>query len=285
MKNIQCDDGAKFYNGYFWELRKTNGISFLLSCTYSSSQNDKTERKICTINNIVRTLLDHAFLLPTFWPRALQMATYILNMLPSKQLNYKSPLQILYNKTPSYPHLRVFGCLWYPLYPSITINKLQVCTAPFVFLAFPPNHRGYKYFDISSHKIINCCHVIFDETQFLFASLHHHKLINLWAFGISHLPHQWSIILTTLLAQIPLRLVQLDTPSSLSLTLLPLLLAHALHALPLFLDRASLLPLLGLQLSQPNSPEPSQSSPRPLSFLVMAYTPLLLISFPLPFPP
>nr|KYP70713.1 hypothetical protein KK1_009941 [Cajanus cajan] len=53
------------------------------------------------------------------------MATYLLNILPHKLLNYHSPLRILYQKDPSYSHLRVFGCLYYPLIPSTAINKFQ----------------------------------------------------------------------------------------------------------------------------------------------------------------
>lgn len=100
------------------------------------------------------------------------MATYLLNILPSKQLAYQSPLQVLYQKDPSYCHLRVFGCLCYPLLPSTTINKLQARSTPCVFLGYPSNHRGYKCYDLSSRKIILSRHVIFYETQFPFAKLH-----------------------------------------------------------------------------------------------------------------
>nr|KYP55171.1 Retrovirus-related Pol polyprotein from transposon TNT 1-94 [Cajanus cajan] len=97
------------------------------------------------------------------------MATYLLNILPHKLLNYQSPFRILYQKDPSYSHLRVFGCLCYPLIPSTTINKLQPRSSSCVFLGYPPNHCGYKCFDLSSQKIIISHHVIFDETQFSFA--------------------------------------------------------------------------------------------------------------------
>lgn len=100
------------------------------------------------------------------------MATYLLNILPSKTLAYQSPLQILYRKDPSYSHLRIFGCLCYPLFPSTTINKLQPRSTPCVFLGYPSNHRGYTCYDLSSSKIIICRHVLFDETQFPFSALH-----------------------------------------------------------------------------------------------------------------
>ena len=147
-------------------------MSFRLSCPHTSSQNGKAEWKIRTINNMSRTLLAHASLPPSFWHHALQMATYLLNILPSKVLGNTSPLQILYQQDPSYSHIRVFGCLCYPLFPSTTINKLQPRSTPCVFLGYPSHHRGYKCYDLSSSKIIICPHVLFDEHVFPFHKLH-----------------------------------------------------------------------------------------------------------------
>lgn len=109
---------------------------------------------------------------PPFWHHALQMATYLLNILPTKVLKYKSPTHILFQRAPTYSHIRVFGCLCYPLFPSTTIHTLQARSTPCVFLDYPSNHRGYKYYDLSSKKIIISHHVIFDENQFPFSNLH-----------------------------------------------------------------------------------------------------------------
>uniref|UniRef100_A0A3Q7J8R6 Integrase catalytic domain-containing protein n=1 Tax=Solanum lycopersicum TaxID=4081 RepID=A0A3Q7J8R6_SOLLC len=106
VKNVQCDNGREFDDGPFWEFCKKHGMSFRVSCPHTSSQNGKAERKIRTINNISRTLLAHASLPPSFWHHSLQMTTYLLNILQSKLLGNKSPLEILYEREPSYSHLR-----------------------------------------------------------------------------------------------------------------------------------------------------------------------------------
>ena len=155
-----------------YKIIRRNGLAFCLSCPHTSSQNGKTKRKICTINNIIRTLLVHAFLPLSFWHHALQMTTYLLKILTNKQLAYQSPFKVLYQKDPSYSHLRLFECLCYPLFPSTTINKLQARSTPCVFLGYPSNHHGYKCYYFSPHKIILSHHVIFYETQFPFAKLH-----------------------------------------------------------------------------------------------------------------
>lgn len=148
---------------------------FRFSCPHTSSQNGKAERKIRAINNIIRTLLAHSSMPPSFWHHALSMATYILNILPSKIINNHSPTQVLYTRNPTYSHLRVFGCLCYPLFPSTTINKLQPRSTPCIFLGYPPTHRGYKCYDLQTKKIIVSRHVTFDETKFPFASANQYK--------------------------------------------------------------------------------------------------------------
>lgn len=40
------------------------------------------------------------------------------------------------------------------------------------FLGYPPNHRGYPCYEISSRKIIISRHVLFDENTFPFTKLH-----------------------------------------------------------------------------------------------------------------
>ena len=137
VKNVQCDNGREFDDGPFWEFCKKHGMSFRVPCPHTSSQNGKAETKIRTINNISRTLLAHASLPPSFWHHSLQMTTYLLNILQSKLLGNKSPLEILYESEPSYSHLRVFGCLCYPLFPSPTINKLQSDLLRVYFWDFP----------------------------------------------------------------------------------------------------------------------------------------------------
>lgn len=111
-------------------------------------------------------------LCPSFWHHALEMATYLLNILPTKVLGFRSPTQVLYQCDPIYSELRVFGCLCFPLFPSTSIHKLQERSTPCVYLGPAPNHRGSKCYDMSCGKLIICRHVKFFETEFPFSKLH-----------------------------------------------------------------------------------------------------------------
>ena len=141
--------------------------SFLLSPNFISKW--QSERKIGTINNIIRTLLCHASLPSYFLPHALNTVTYILNILPFKSLAKLTLTHLLYNKSPTYTHLRVFECLYIPLIPSTKIHKLYPRSSPCVFLGYPSSHKGYKCYDLTSHKIIISRHVFFDKATFPFS--------------------------------------------------------------------------------------------------------------------
>ncbi|KAJ9536884.1 hypothetical protein OSB04_029617 [Centaurea solstitialis] len=192
IKCFQCDNGKEYDNGPFHKFCELNGMSFRFSCPHTSPQNGKAERKIRTINNIIRTLLAHASLPTSFWHHTLQMATYLLNILPNKKLAFQTPTKILYQKDPSYSHLRVFGCLCYPLLPSTSRNKLQARSTPCVFLGYPSHHRGYKCYDLSSRKILVSRHVIFDENTFPFSQRHHSPSYEFLDAGLIPLIHAHS---------------------------------------------------------------------------------------------
>jgi histone deacetylase 1/2 len=91
-----------------------NGISYRLSCPHTSPQNGKAERLIRTTNDIVRTLLLQAKLPAKFWVEALNTATHLLNLRPSRVVNYATPHLLLFRPT---PHLLPPTCIRMPLLP------------------------------------------------------------------------------------------------------------------------------------------------------------------------
>ncbi|GKE96679.1 ribonuclease H-like domain-containing protein, partial [Tanacetum coccineum] len=168
IKSFQCDHGGEFDNHAFHKLFNDNGIQFRFSCPRTSQQNGKSERMIRTINNLIRTLLFQAHLPPNYWTEALNMAVYLLNILPSRAIDNEIPFTRLFGAKPDYSVLRVFGCLCYPHID--TNNKLGPRATPSIFLGHATNHFGYRCLDLNTNKIIISRHVTFDETVFPFPS-------------------------------------------------------------------------------------------------------------------
>ncbi|CAL9245815.1 unnamed protein product [Arabidopsis halleri] len=168
IKNFQCDNGGggEYNNTQFHSHFATHGINVRFSCPHSSQQNGKSERMIRTINNAIRTLLFQARLPPSYWVEALHAAVHVLNITPSKAIHNQIPFQLLFQKQPTYEHLRVFGCLCFPNINHSNLTKLSARSTPCLFLGYPSQHRGYRCMDLKTRKIIISRHVIFDETKF-----------------------------------------------------------------------------------------------------------------------
>ncbi|KAJ9535464.1 hypothetical protein OSB04_un001410 [Centaurea solstitialis] len=154
IKTIQCDNGREFDNQQFHNLCSQTGTQFRFSCPYTSPQNGKAERKIRSINNILRTLLAHSNVPMYLWHHALQHATYLLSILPTKTLANLTPTDASHLAAPniglrdrqvssvltfppplsSDPH----PLLWSGSTPSVATIPLPTPTATTTQTALPP---------------------------------------------------------------------------------------------------------------------------------------------------
>jgi hypothetical protein len=67
-------------------------------------------------------LIAHASMPLKFWDEAFLIATFLINLLPSKAIDFDTPTERLLGTSPNYDALRIFGCLMAKL-PSIQQNK------------------------------------------------------------------------------------------------------------------------------------------------------------------
>jgi hypothetical protein len=134
---------------------------------------------IRTTNDVMHSLLFQASLPVRYWAESLYTATYILNLLPTKTISAPTPYFALFGTTPSYAHLRVFGCACYSNTSATAPHKLppflSVCLPWFrscrcVFLGYLFDHKGYRCLDLTTNCLLISRHVVFDESSFPFAS-------------------------------------------------------------------------------------------------------------------
>lgn len=89
---------------------QSHGISHLTSPPHTPEHNGDAERKHRHVVETGLTLMSQASMPKTYWPFAFGAAIYLINRLPTPNLEYQSPYEKLFQKAPNYNRLRVFGC-------------------------------------------------------------------------------------------------------------------------------------------------------------------------------
>lgn len=88
---------------------------------------------------------------------------------PTPLLANRTPFEVLFNKSTSFGHIKVFGCFCYASNFK-PIDKFDVRAKPYVFLCYPIHQKGYKLLDLSTNQFIVSRDVIFHEDIFSFST-------------------------------------------------------------------------------------------------------------------
>jgi hypothetical protein len=97
-----------------------------------------------------------------YWGEAIAVATYILNLCPTKRLNCMTPEHVWSGKKPSIKHLRVFGSVCYRHIPDEKRRKLDAKSERLVFIGYHVT-GAYRLYEPVVGKILISRDVRFDE--------------------------------------------------------------------------------------------------------------------------
>lgn len=111
----------------------------LFTCSYTSIQNGRVERKHRQIVESGLTLLAQAEM-P--WWEAIDIAAHI-NRLPSSPLNNETPLEILFKRKPDYNSYNPFGCAIFSCPTPFNKQKLQFHSQKCLFIGYSNNHKSF----------------------------------------------------------------------------------------------------------------------------------------------
>jgi hypothetical protein len=149
------------------------GISHNVSCPHAHQQNESAEGKHRHIVEVGLTLLAQASMPLKFWDEAFTTTVYLINRTPNKVLNFATPLECLLHTKPNYMSPRVFGCACWPNLRPYNKHKVDFRSKQCAFLGYSSQHKGFKCLDISEGRVYIFRDVVFDETIYHFAKLHH----------------------------------------------------------------------------------------------------------------
>ena len=93
IKQLRSDRGGEYLSGEFKFYLTQDGIVSQLSALGTPQQNGVAERGNRTLLDMVRSMLSYSSLPISFWGYALETATYLLNLIPSKLVS-KTPTEL-----------------------------------------------------------------------------------------------------------------------------------------------------------------------------------------------
>ncbi|GKA17883.1 retrotransposon protein, putative, ty1-copia subclass [Tanacetum coccineum] len=100
----------------------------------------------------------------SFWDYALESATRILNMVPTKKVN-KTPYELWYRKVPNLSYLKVWGCE--ALVKRDMPDKLEQRSVKCIFIGYPKETMGYYFYFPPENKIVVARYAEFFEKRLI----------------------------------------------------------------------------------------------------------------------
>ncbi|GJV31540.1 integrase, catalytic region, zinc finger, CCHC-type containing protein [Tanacetum coccineum] len=113
---------------------------------------------------MVRSMMNLTTLPLSFWDYALESATRILNMVPTKKVD-KTPYELWYGKVPNLSYLKVWGCE--ALVKRDTPDKLQQRSVKCIFIGYPKETMGYYFYFPPENKIVVARYAEFFEKNLI----------------------------------------------------------------------------------------------------------------------
>ena len=125
------------------------------------------EKKHRHLLEIARALLYSAHVIKYLWGEDILTAAFLINRIPSRVLNFQTPINVFKQKFPTSRlltdiPLKVFGCTVFVHNHSLHCGKLDPRAHKCVFVGYTPTQKGFKCFDPISQKFF----VTMDVTLF-----------------------------------------------------------------------------------------------------------------------
>jgi len=118
-----------------------------------------------TLVEMTRCLLHDKGLPKNLWVEAANTAVFLLNRLPTKALQQKTPFEAWYGYKPKLQNLKTFGCLYFSYTPQVKRDKLDKKAEPKIFVGYNSVLKTYKIYLPQDNKVIVSRDIQFFESK------------------------------------------------------------------------------------------------------------------------
>ncbi|KAM2081358.1 hypothetical protein ACFX1T_035003 [Malus domestica] len=150
---LQSNNGTEYTSNNMSNYLSNHGILHHTSYVGTPQQNGVAERKNRDLLEKSKSLMLQMHVPRKFWSQALLTAAYIINRLPTRVLNSKSPDEVMKGRTIDISHLRTFGCTCYVHIQAAHRDKLDPRAVKSAFMGYSSTQKGYKYYNPFNGKI------------------------------------------------------------------------------------------------------------------------------------
>jgi transposase InsO family protein len=168
IRILRDDKGGEYVTGDFKSFLADAGIHREHSIRDTPQQVRVAERMNRSIAEGITTVLSQSGLTHTWWEDA---ATHWLHgkiRLPSSATAPSTPFELFYSRKPDLSLLRPFGCLAYVHLQKDQHPALLLHAAQCIFIGYPVDYKGWKFWDPQVRKEIISDSAVFQESVFPF---------------------------------------------------------------------------------------------------------------------
>ena len=138
---LKIDNGREFFQSQLNSFLQEKGIIHLSLCVDTPQQNGVAERKNRNLLEVTRSLMLTTHVPKMFWGEAMLTATFLINRMPSRVLQFQTPHKKLLE---TYPHFRlhndilikIFGCTTFIHVHHHLRSKLDSRAIKCIFLGY-----------------------------------------------------------------------------------------------------------------------------------------------------
>lgn len=112
------------------------------------------ERKHKHLLQVAKALMFHSTLPAHFWSESIISTTYLINRMPRIVLSWKTPYEILFQRKPSYNHLKIFGCICFAINTKPGKHKFEQRALKCIFIGYASGYKAYKLYDLENKTLI-----------------------------------------------------------------------------------------------------------------------------------